>query len=242
MADVQVEWLDARLLEPLEVEIGLARPLTVHDYRTAGDPLAIVVNLVAGREAQVWAEAGSPPGIASQGRHELESAPLLVIWTLPPSPDLLLAALDRVQPEEVALFAHQPEMGGPPESPRRSTVWAVSMLRGMVRFALEQKDGWIHLERAAARVAQRTSFVQVGLEWLAAQGKIVIVQKLDDQWQLAGEGAHPDPERVELVQQRMEAIMVETQAYREYARGAPASSLLPGYQVHEVASPFIPGR
>jgi single-stranded-DNA-specific exonuclease len=242
LAEVQVEWLDARLLEPVEVETALAKPLTVHDHRTEGDPLAIVADLVAGQEAQVWAEAGSPPGVASQRRHELEPAPFLVIWTLPPSPDLLLAALDRVQPEEVALFAHQPEIGGTPESPRRSAAWAAAMLAGMAHFALEQRGGWIDLERAAARVAQRTSLVQAGLEWLAAQGKIAIVQRLNGQWQLALEGAQPDPERADLVQQRMEAIMAETEAYREYARTAPASSLLPGYTVHEVASPFIPGE
>jgi single-stranded-DNA-specific exonuclease len=241
LAEVQVEWLDARLLEPLEVETDLAKPLTVHDYRTVGDPLAIVADLVAGQEAQVWAEAGSPPGIASQGRHELGPAPLLVIWTLPPGPDLLLAALERARPQEVALFARQPEMGGPPDLPQRPVAWAAAMLAGMARFALEQRDGWIDLERAAARVAQRTSLVQAGLEWLAAQGKLAIVQRLDGRWQLAREGAQADPEKADLVQQRVEAIMAETEAYREYASGAPAASLLPGYQVHEATSQSIAG-
>jgi single-stranded-DNA-specific exonuclease len=224
MAEIQAEWLDAREQEPAAVEVKAAPAIEVRDYRAASSPEAVLRRLAAEGSVQVWAEGGGPAGIGSpfkgieaRTRQQLLPGPRLVVWTLPPGPRELQAALARVQPQELILFAHDPSLD--------DASAFLYKLAGMVKFALQARNGQVDLEAVAAASAHRLGTVQAGLEWLAAQGQVTIVAREDDRWTLAPGTAQPDPQALEVVRARLDALLAETAAYRSYVRSAPAAAL-----------------
>jgi hypothetical protein len=137
---------------------------------------------------------------------------------LPPGPRELQAALAQVRPEEVILFAHDPGLDEPGTFLKR--------LAGLVKFALQAREGQVDLESAALVTSQRAAAVQAGLEWLAAQGQVTIVERGDDTWQLDAGTGPPDPQATAEARARLDALLAETAAYRAYARNAPPAALV----------------
>jgi single-stranded-DNA-specific exonuclease len=216
-AEVQLEWIDAREREPEAVAVRPRPAIHLRDYRAVSNAEAVLQGILAQGDAQVWAEGDLPAGVEARSRRQLVPAPRLVIWTLPPGPRELQAALSRVAPEEVIWFARDPGLDEAPAFLRR--------LAGMVKHALQARDGWFDLEQAAAALAQRTNTVQAGLDWLAARGQVRVVAREDDRWRLAPGDGQPDPRAAGAGRARLDALLAETAAYRAYLRAAPASAL-----------------
>ncbi len=87
----------------------------------------------------------------------------LAIWTAPPGPAELRAALAQVGPARVCLFARDPGADTPEAFIRRLT--------GLVKHALWPPAPDVRRSRQlAAATAQRTATVWLGLAWLAARG------------------------------------------------------------------------
>jgi single-stranded-DNA-specific exonuclease len=222
-AELQIEWIDARERKPTRIEIQPAPTIRIRDYRTASNPETTLRQLVAGGNVRVWAEGESPAGVKAHTRCDLAPCPHLAVWTLPPSPHLFQAVLARVKPEEVSLFAHDPGLDEVTAFLRR--------LAGMVKFALARRGSEMELEAASAHLAHRVSTLVAGLECLAAQGTIDILERGDESWRLAKGIENPVPGATDLARARLRALLDETSAYRDYIRNAPVSSLvraLPG--------------
>jgi single-stranded-DNA-specific exonuclease len=217
MAEIQIEWLGARELEPDAVEVEVAPSVSVLDYRTVSNPQAIVEGLLAEGDVEIWAEGDGPVGVDTRTRQHLAPNPRLAVWTLPPGPRELQAALASVQPQEIILFSHDPGLD--------ETGPLVQQLAGLVKFSLRARAGEISLEAAAAKLAHRTATLVAGLELLAAQGTISVVHRGEHSWHLVSGSQCPDPEAVATARSRLDALLAETAAYREYARSAPASSV-----------------
>jgi single-stranded-DNA-specific exonuclease len=217
-AEVQVEWIDTHEREPEAVAVRPQRAIHVRDYRTVSNAEAVLQGLLAQGDVQVWAEGDMPAGVEARSRRQLAPAQRLVVWTLPPGPRELQGALSHVGPEEVIWFARDPGLDEAPAFLRR--------LAGMAKHALQAKEGWFDLEKAAAALAQRGSTVQVGLEWLADRGQLRIVAREDDRWRLTPGTGQPDPQAAQASRARLDASLAETAAYRAYLRAAPATALL----------------
>jgi single-stranded-DNA-specific exonuclease len=217
MAEVQVEWQDAREREPTTIQVQAAPAIAVRDYRAVSHPEEVLRGLLAGGEIQVWAEGKSPAGIKTRTRGELAPGVRLAVWTLPPGPRELEAALAQVRPEEIFLFAHNPGLDDSKAFLQR--------LAGLVKYALQAKDGQLNLEAVAAATAQRTRTVQAGLEWLAARGQIAIAERRDDVWNVASGPGRIDPQAAKATQGQLDALLAETSAYRLYTLNAPATDL-----------------
>ena len=142
----------------------------------------------------------------------------MAIWTAPPGPRELEMALARVQPEEVILFVHDPGLD--------ATSTLLPQLAGLVKYALRTRAGQIDLDAAAARLAHRAGTVMAGLECLAAQGMVYIVERQPDTWQLAAGTGESNPHALEQTRARLDALLAETAAYRAYVRTAPTTALL----------------
>jgi 2-keto-3-deoxy-galactonokinase len=146
----------------------------------------------------------------------------LVLWTLPPGPQELRAGLDQVQPHTILFFGLQPGVDE----------WRgfLTLLAGMAKFALRTREGWLHLEALAAKTAQRVSTICLGLECLAAQSRLRISTRKKDRWQVSLPASQAlselDPEVAELAAARLEAVLAETAAYREYLLQAPPEAIL----------------
>ncbi len=81
-----------------------SRKLEIIDYRNVKEPEQLLATLKQDPSSMLWAEGHEKKAVAGKDRCELQPADALIIWTIPPSPDDLRAALKKVQPETVYLF------------------------------------------------------------------------------------------------------------------------------------------
>lgn len=217
-AQVQMEWLHARPVEREKpVEIRQPKPhYRITDLRSSLDPERALADLPKVADRLVWAEGQAPKG-CGLGRQRLQPARELVIFTCPPGPRELAAALERVKPESIFLFAYPPA-GDEPESFLRR-------LAGLVKHTLKQRDGQVSLVELAGATAQREATVHAGLDWLTGHGDIGY--RLDEHGQLTfSNGGQPDPFAQETAVRRIAILLDETAAYRAYYRRADAAWLL----------------
>jgi single-stranded-DNA-specific exonuclease len=218
---IQLEWVDARLLEEEVTLEEPARRIEIIDYRQEGHPLAILIQLVADREVQIWCEAEaaqklSAGGIAGRSRHELAACPALAIWTTPPGPGELQAALEQAAPEVVYLFGVDPETADQHAFMKR--------LAGLVKYAINHRDRQADLTILAVATAQSVITVRKGLDWLAANGDVVIVAEEKGRIKLA-QGNKTRTKDLERAAEIVKALLAETAAYRVYFHQAEKENL-----------------
>jgi single-stranded-DNA-specific exonuclease len=219
LRDVQVEWLDARSIEVPAVALRLEPPaITVVDYRQEPNPRKALARLRAQGDVQVWSEARARADIAGRDRYELGVSESLVIWTTPPGPAELQAALEKVLPETVYLFGIAPGLDHLEEFLKR--------LAGLTRRALNASQGQAKLSMLAAATAQREATVRAGLDWLAARGHLVVLDEAGDEMHLAA-GDQTISADLPQVAARLKALLEETKAYRTHFARADGETLLP---------------
>ena len=141
----------------------------------------------------------------------------LVIWSIPPSPDVLRQALERVSPRKVYLFGHNPEL----DQPRIF----LNHLAGLAKYAIVKYSGKISIDELAAASAHCEGTVHKGLAWLAAQGLISIREEPDGSLLLM-KGSHPDKELSENLLKEIQALLQESAAYRSHYLSADMETLL----------------
>ncbi len=162
----------------------------------------------------IWAEGVD---IAKgKNRFELQPADEFAIYTAPPSPAELRAAMEIVKPRIVYWMAVSP--------PKEKTDEFLARLAGMVKFAINNKGGKISAEDLAVATAQRVQAVRIGLEWLADGGHVSIVPEGEALLVSAGSGEADQYLQKELYI-AVRGILEETAAYREYVSRASVESL-----------------
>jgi hypothetical protein len=169
----------------------------------------------------VWAEAEDRATVDGQDRRELAPAAELVIWTAPPGPAELRAALAVVVPERVVVFARDPGLD--------DAGAFLGRLAGLVKRALRADEGRVELATLAAATAQREATVRQGIAWLTAQGQVTVVTKADGAMVLAP-GGTSDLAEVDREMAKLQALLAETAAYRaHFARADDVEQLIKPY-------------
>jgi hypothetical protein len=145
--------------------------VAVEDHRGAENPLAILRAILGQGEVMVWAEGASRQqldgdGITAQDRVGLAPVQSLAIWSVPPGPQALQAALERVAPQTVYLFAVDPQAD--------DLQSFLNRLGGLVKHVLRADQGAPVFPSSAAATAQRSATVRKGLAWLEAAGYLVV--------------------------------------------------------------------
>ncbi len=209
--DVQVEFVDARLLEA-PVEAAAPPAIEVVDYRQQPQPAAVLQRLAAEGDSQVWCEADATAklaamGIAGSQRQALSPARALAIWTTPPGPGELRAAIERVSPQVIYVFGVDPEATGVEPFLKR--------LAGLVKYALNAQQGRVSLTGLAAATGQLEASVRLGLQWLAGRGHVTIVSEKEGALELAG-GTRSSESDLDAVAAQLAALLAEVAAYRAY--------------------------
>lgn len=217
--DLQVELLAWR--PAASAEVKAEAKAEVVDYRDAAQPKALLPELLTQGDVAVWREGEAAADVPGADRRSLSQAETLVIWTVPPGPAEMRAALAQVRPARVYLFADDPGMDRPDAFLRR--------LAGLVKHALRARAGRVELEALAAATAQRAATVRLGLAWLAAQGHVHVGTETNEEVQLAAGDGVPaaEPARA-LAAARLKAALEESAAYRAYYRGAATAALVAG--------------
>jgi single-stranded-DNA-specific exonuclease len=214
---VQMEFVDFRLLEAEKIEVR-SKHFEVVDYRNAKDLPQVLSTLKRQPPTIVWAEGEEKKAIGGKNRNELEPAESLAIWTIPPSPEELRAALDKVQPQTVYLFAVT-EPTEPPEA-------FLSRLTGLLKYAINHRNGKVTYAELEAATAQRAVTVRNGVEWLVSQGEISLIEKENELVVSVGTSLK-DSAGASRLWTEIQSLLAETAAYRAHFKQADKSTLFP---------------
>ncbi len=207
---VQIEWIAAREWEPApavsEVEFV--------DWRQGVDNSQWPIDDVV-----VWAEGDASPTEFPKAlrRHQLHPAKNLVIWTTPPGPDVFQQVAFSVQPQRLFLVAK-------PLSPDSFPAF-VKQVMGLIKYALAHKEGEVILEEMAAALGHQIATIRLGLDWLAAQGKLTVYVEEDDILVLRPGNQAADENTVAMIEEMLKLALAETEAYRNFFRRASLSAL-----------------
>lgn len=161
----------------------------------------------------IWAEGADKS--KGKSRFDLHPADEFAIWTAPPSPTELRAALEIVKPKTLYLFAVPP--------PEEKTDAFLTRLAGLVKYAVNQRGGKATLAELATATAQREAAVRLGLEWLRAGGHITL--QGDQDLTVASGNAEANPYVQKELYIAVKGLLEETAAYRAYFAGAEPGKL-----------------
>ncbi|HLO15025.1 MAG TPA: single-stranded-DNA-specific exonuclease RecJ [Anaerolineales bacterium] len=206
---VSLQFEDFRIVQEAPPELK-KRKIEIVDYRLQVEKLeSLKVEML------VWAEGADK----SKGKNsfELHLADELAIYTTPPSPAELHAALETVRPKRVYLFGVSPSI-------EKADVF-LTKLAGLAKYVINQKGGKVTVGELAVATGQREGAIRLGLEWLAAGGHISIQR--DDEIVLLSTG---NGELNQYLQRELyiavRGILEETAAYRLHFQRADAESLM----------------
>jgi single-stranded-DNA-specific exonuclease len=222
--DVQLVWQAARQAATkeaaaAEVEVR-EQTVALLDFRRMPEPWSAIAPLVAGDgDVQIWFEGEASDAIAGRHRLALEPAETLVIWRAPPGPRVLRAALKRAAPGRVAVVAQRNELDHPPAF--------LAHLMGLVKYALNQREGWVRFPELAAVMGQREAAIKAGLSYLEARGAMSVVSEGETVVQLS-EGGERDSRAMVVAQERLIQILEDTAAYRRTFAAMTEAQLLDG--------------
>jgi single-stranded-DNA-specific exonuclease len=215
---VQMEFVDFHIVEAEKIEVR-SKKFEVVDYRNAKDLPQVLSTVKRQPSILVWAEGEEKKVIGGKDRNELELAESLAIWTIPPSPEELHAALDKVQPQTVYLFAVTDPIE-PPEA-------FLGRLAGLMKYAINQRGGKVTYAELEAATAQRAVTVRVGLEWLISQGEISLKIEKEDELVVSIGTSLKDPAGASRLWTETQSLLAETAAYRAHFKRANKDTLLP---------------
>jgi MarR-like DNA-binding transcriptional regulator SgrR of sgrS sRNA len=97
-------------------------------------------------------------------------------------------------------------------------------MAGLVKYALNSKQGWVNLTALAAASAQSERAVRAGLAWMHSRGHITILSQAGDGWLIGEADGEEKPDATERLTQ-MKETLAETAAFRAYYQRADAEGL-----------------
>jgi len=212
----QMEFVDARSLASAEIAVS-TRSVEVVDHRSDAQPLEILAELRQLPGLLVWAEGEEKKQVQARDRRELAPAEALAIWTIPASPQELHLVLETVQPKTVYLFAVT--------DPAGSAESFLTRLLGLLKYAINHKNGETSITELAIAASQRPATIQRGIEWLVARGKIIIRYHDSDTITISPK---QEPQTLPPRQwpgQSCRTLLAETSAYRTYFKQADKDAL-----------------
>lgn len=217
--EVRLEWRDAHAVAPI-APLPVVRTLEVLDWRQIADPLEAVVSLgTDDGSVVVWAEGKVDVDIGARVRTRVTQADTLVVWSIPPDLSTFHALLRRVNPTRVVFVC-------------RATVdhGVRAFLRALAartKYVINRAHGYVELAELAASVGQREASVRLGLGWLEARGRIVVLDSEPMAMRLMfqttpGEG---DLKLASEILAKLKAVLQETSAFRRHFMLLPLDKL-----------------
>ena len=211
---MQVEIVSVRPSQGEAPSVGRALPFEVVDWRDQENPFEACRALCeSSDDVQVWGESDCPVE-AARRRDQLEECAELVIWHAPAAPQILGSVLQQVRPQRVVLVLL--------EFKRDTPASFLRSLGTLVRGTVRRRDGLASVPDLAARLGQRESTVQAGLDYLVEAGRLrYSAEDGGLRLHLLEPSSRPQVPLDTLVH-----LLQETAAYRRYLRRGDPNRLL----------------
>lgn len=205
--EAMVEWLGYRqlMITAIDTSQSVGR-FEVIDYRQSDNPLADFADILKQYpDAVIWSEVDiSVDGV---GRLSLSESETLIVWTVPPESSVWSAGLETVSSSRLILFGARPDV--------ETSAKFMARLVGLIKYMLNHKEGVVRLEELSTAMGHRDLTVQVGLQVLRAMGKIGYQISSTGEYQLTQVDQLPT-DKLETLQHRLDLLLGETKAYRDY--------------------------
>lgn len=218
---VQLEWVDFKSSNSA-IQSETRSRVKIPDFvnlRDTPDPDQMLAILVREKAPFVFAEGRSAPGVNGCSRLECAPNPNLVIWHLPPSPDVFTLLIDKVQPSTLHFFGVLPE--------ENNTAILLKSVSQGIKKQLTAGEPRISVEVLAAQTAASTAVVIQILRWLEARGDIRIESETQDTVTIHAGGV-ANPAQESKLRQELQRLIEEIQAYRNFLlRSGPKIFLNP---------------
>jgi single-stranded-DNA-specific exonuclease len=170
---LQLAFVAVRAAEVAEDTSGRTHPalLPIHDLRNR----TIRRDELPATDDDIWYAAGSQLGERRDGVtyaprpqiDEVAQGRPLVLWSIPPSPELLHWLLETAAPTAIYVWGQS--------TTDDSAANVLRQVGGMCKYALAH-DSLLNLDRMAARLGQTEAIIRYSLLWLAARNLITLVE------------------------------------------------------------------
>ncbi|MCB0115054.1 MAG: hypothetical protein KDD84_13225, partial [Caldilineaceae bacterium] len=215
---LQLGYIDSRAAEVETVEVVKVAPKRrpVHDLRA---DMRQPADLPA--DAFWLAEGAALGDVPFHSRLEAPAAAAgrpLVVWSLPPSGDLLSWLVETLDPAEVYLVGQA--------TGEDSLDAVLKNVAGMVKYALA-RDCRLPIDRLAARIATTEAVIRHSLRWLEVKKLIRLVEwEGGDIVRIApGDGDPLDETERQILQAELDEQLAEVRAYRRFFKRAKIAEL-----------------
>jgi hypothetical protein len=170
-----------------------------------------------------WRLAGDGRGERADGQGR---KPALVLWSIPPSPDLLRWLLDVARPEEVYLCGRYTA-----DDAMSAVLRAVAGMCKHVLNPQQQAQGGapvslLDINRAAAKLGTTEAVLRHALLWLEARGDIYLIEwQAGDTVRIAPGDGQPRRAEMRQIESEIEEMLAEVRAWRRYFQRARLADL-----------------
>ena len=153
----------------------------------------------------------------------------LVLWSSPPSPDLLHWLVERVAPSELYLIGRDTAEARPDA--------VLKQVAGMAKWSMRPsangreggagEDSRLPIDRLAARIGVTEEIVRCSLLWLDRKGLLRLQgwEEGDVARVMPGDGSEGDGGERTLLQEELKELLAEVRAYRRFFQRAPVGAL-----------------
>ncbi len=153
----------------------------------------------------------------------------LVLWSSPPSPELLHWLVERVAPSELYLIGRDTAEAQPDA--------VLKQVAGMAKWSMRPsangreggavQDSRLPIDRLAARIGVTEEIIRCSLLWLDQKGLLRLQgwEEGDVARVMPGDGSEDDGGERTLSQEELKELLAEVRAYRRFFQRAPVGAL-----------------
>ena len=208
---------------------GLAGEYALHDLRRELVSPAELPTL----DYAVWYAEGTRLGrVPFRSRLEAadeEAGRPLVLWSSPPSPELLHWLVEETAPSELYLIGR--------DTAEAHTDEVLKQVAGMAKWSMRPgangregggaEEGRLPIDRLAARIGVTETIVRCSLLWLEQKGLLRLQgwEEGDVARVVPGDGSKGDGDGRALLQEELKELLAEVRAYRRFFKRAPVGAL-----------------
>jgi single-stranded-DNA-specific exonuclease len=220
--DKMFEWEDFRETNDQLITTRINRKknsLQQVDLRFSENPVSELARLVSEPDSQIWCEGSAACPFPSWPREKLSPASRLIIWTIPPSLQVIQQVLFQVKPSQLFWFAALP-----PENDLKILLrQAIGTIK---KYLISSVDLPLAYSALAQQLAITLPLAKLLVNWLAVSGEITLGQTGADSVFISSQKHSPDPISVSTLQKEIQTVLKEITAFRDfYLRTASIEAL-----------------
>jgi single-stranded-DNA-specific exonuclease len=214
---LQVVWTDFHPVEESEEISPTPSTGRFLDYRSHTDGLADALLACRDTDHLVYQEPYELNNPVSCGRDQLHPTTSLILSSIPPSWDVFDQIITRANPEQIYIvFDHISDY---------STPSFVKQLFGLIRHAVDERNGIVTVDDLAQAINGRRLSVEAALKWLSAAGKIAIRNGDSQMMEIAIQNFPPSTEEAARFERGLTAALKETGAFQNEVRNYTVPAL-----------------